>query len=59
MKPHVPTGNQGQLAKLASVTICVPSTSTQHIQESHIAIEHVLCDLVECYVFDEKGRLEG
>ncbi len=59
MATIVLTGKHGPLAKMASVAICVPSTSTQHIQESHIAIEHALCDLVECYVFDEKGKLEG
>jgi len=59
MTTIVLTGKNGRLAKMASAAICVPSTSTEHIQESHIAIEHALCDLVECYVFDEKGRLEG
>jgi len=56
MPTIVLTGEGGQLAKMGSVAICVPSKSTQHIQESHIAIEHALCDLVECFVFSaEKG----
>lgn len=56
MPTIVLTGKGGQLAKMGSVAICVPSESTQHIQESHIAIEHALCDLVECFIFSaEKG----
>jgi D-sedoheptulose 7-phosphate isomerase len=56
MPTIVLTGRDGQLAKIGSVAICVPSKSTQHIQESHIAIEHALCDLVECFIFSaEKG----
>ncbi|MFN0052610.1 MAG: SIS domain-containing protein [Planctomycetales bacterium] len=31
----------------AQITIRVPSRSTQHIQETHLAIEHLLCHLVE------------
>src|SRR3989344_2477068 len=35
----------------SDIVIAVPSTDTQHIQESHLAIEHILCDLVERHVF--------
>jgi D-sedoheptulose 7-phosphate isomerase len=41
----------GLVAPLADVAIIVPSEDTQRIQESHITIEHVLCDLVERMVF--------
>lgn len=37
----------GQLAAIADVTLRVPSGVTQYIQESHIMIGHILCDLVE------------
>ena len=41
-------GNDGGLAKnLASSSIVVPSSSTARIQESHILIGHILCDLIE------------
>ena len=46
-------GQGGHLQGLADVVVSVPSTSTQHIQESHIAIAHILCDLVECMLFDK------
>jgi len=45
------TGNSGTLARMADVGIAVPSSNTQHIQESHLAIEHILCDLVERTLF--------
>jgi phosphoheptose isomerase len=37
----------GKLASIAEVLIAVPATATQFIQESHIMIGHILCDLVE------------
>ena len=45
------TGAGGRLTELADLTIAVPSTDTQHIQEAHIAIEHLLCWLVERELF--------
>ena len=33
--------------ELADVAICVPSTDTQLIQEAHLTLEHLLCELVE------------
>jgi D-sedoheptulose 7-phosphate isomerase len=49
------TGPGGPLADMADVAIRVPSDSTQHIQESHLAIEHVLCYLVERRLFPAGG----
>ena len=37
----------GQLAALADVALVVPSDDTARIQELHLAIEHVVCDMVE------------
>ena len=37
----------GKMAGLADVAVRVPSSVTQYIQESHIMIGHILCDLVE------------
>jgi len=37
----------GQLAALADVALVVPSVDTARIQELHLAIEHVVCDMVE------------
>ena len=45
------TGNGGgQMAQLCDLNIIVPSTVTMNIQESHLALEHIFCMLVElCY----------
>ncbi|HUU42876.1 MAG TPA: D-sedoheptulose 7-phosphate isomerase [Planctomycetota bacterium] len=42
------TGRTGGAMKpLADVCLCVPSDRTRHIQEAHITVGHVVCDLVE------------
>ena len=53
MKRVALTGNDGgQIAKLDGVlSIVVPSCSTQRIQEGHLTIIHVLCELVEDALF--------
>ena len=48
------TGNHGELQKIVDVAIAIPSTNTQYIQETHIAVEHVLCELVEDFMFAQK-----
>ncbi len=45
------TGNSGQLQKIADVAIAIPSKNTQYIQEAHLAVEHILCELVEHYLY--------
>lgn len=47
------TGNRGRLRELADIAICVPSESTQHIQETHLAIEHLVCHFVERALFGQ------
>ena len=37
----------GRLAPLADFCLTIPSKSTSHIQELHLAVEHAICDLVE------------
>jgi D-sedoheptulose 7-phosphate isomerase len=37
----------GQLKDLADASIIIPASNTARIQELHLAIEHVICDLVE------------
>jgi len=50
------TGNSGGLATVADVAISVPSANTQYIQETHLAVEHVLCELVESTLFGKPPR---
>ncbi len=40
-------GEAGPLADLADVAIRVPSRDTQLIQQVHLAVEHLICHLVE------------
>jgi D-sedoheptulose 7-phosphate isomerase len=37
----------GEISKIADFSIIVPSTETQRIQEVHILIGHIICDLIE------------
>ena len=32
---------------MADYALCVPATTSAHIQEMHIAIGHLICDLIE------------
>lgn len=41
----------GKLKALADVAICIPSEDVQHIQEAHLAVEHLLSALVERQLF--------
>jgi len=47
------TGNGGRLATMAETVIAVPSSDTQYIQEAHLTVEHIVCELVEVIVFRE------
>ena len=40
-------GDGGELVKLADVSLVVPSGITARIQEAHITIGHIVCELVE------------
>lgn len=48
------TGNSKKTKKLADIVLSVPSNNTQYIQESHIAIEHIICEIVEDHLFGAK-----
>lgn len=37
----------GELAKLADISLVVPSLVTARVQEAHITIGHIICELVE------------
>jgi D-sedoheptulose 7-phosphate isomerase len=46
----------GKLAAAVDVAIVVPSDITARIQEAHIAVIHLLCELVDRTLFPEPGR---
>jgi D-sedoheptulose 7-phosphate isomerase len=46
----------GKLAECVDLPLVVPSSDTQRIQESHIAIAHAIAELVDRLLFPELGR---
>lgn len=40
-------GSGGELAEVADLVLLVPSDDTQRIQEAHITIGHIVCEMVE------------
>jgi D-sedoheptulose 7-phosphate isomerase len=45
-------GNDGgMLAKIADIAMIVPSSSTPRIQETHILVAHIICEMVEHQLF--------
>jgi len=52
MKTIAFTGKKGgKLNKLSDILINVPSTDTPRIQESHILVGHIICEIVENEMF--------
>ncbi len=55
MKTVAITGNDGgELARIADLSLIVSSTSTPRIQETHILIGHLLCEMVEQILFSKR-----
>ncbi len=48
------TGSGGTLSKCSDLVFSVPSNITARIQEAHITLGHILCDLVDSILFPEK-----
>lgn len=57
MKTAVLTGGTGspggKLGQIADLVLNVPTDSTPHIQETHLWVEHILCELVEKEMFGD------
>ena len=43
----------GEMARFADFALVVPSNSTPRIQESHILIGHIICDIIEKEIFGD------
>lgn len=52
------TGNGGgAMRECADLNVVVPSSVTMNIQESHLALEHIFCMIVErCYFGEDFGK---
>ena len=48
----------GKLKEFAEYCLCIPSDDTPRIQEAHILIGHILCDLVEKDLFESKAGID-
>lgn len=44
-------GSGGKLKDMADISIIIPSQNTQRIQEGHITVAHILCELVETSLY--------
>jgi phosphoheptose isomerase len=40
-------GESGPLADIADIAICIPSTSVPRIQEAHMFIGHLICEMAQ------------
>lgn len=47
------SGSRGQLKAISDIAFCVDSVTTARIQEVHILLAHILCELIERKLFDE------
>jgi Phosphoheptose isomerase len=51
------TGEKGgQMKEMAEMCIAVPSDDTPRIQESHITIGHIICEVVEDSIFGKTNK---
>jgi D-sedoheptulose 7-phosphate isomerase len=50
------TGEGGKAGALSDIALQIPSRSTPRIQEAHIAVGHILCDLTDKILFNGAGK---
>jgi len=53
------TGRSGKLAAIADLVFSVDSDITARIQETHIALGHILCDLTDRKLYPAKFKTNG
>lgn len=46
-------GNGGKLKSMVDLPVIIPSANTQRIQEGHITIAHIICELVEYKLYGQ------
>lgn len=52
-------GLKGRLAGLCDLVLAVPSTDTPRIQEVHLTLGHILCELVEEELYGDHAKAPG
>ena len=53
------TGQGGALKDVSDLLLTVPSTTTARVQETHIVMGHILCQLVESILFPQAPTASG
>jgi len=54
------TGNSGGIVRtVADCTICIPSSDISRIQECHILLGHIICEIVEQVLCGERENAQG
>jgi D-sedoheptulose 7-phosphate isomerase len=43
----------GKMKEMADICMCVPSSDTPRIQESHITVGHIVCEIIESTLFSK------
>jgi len=49
----------GKIRDLVDIPLVIPSTTTPRIQEGHITVIHIMCDLLEKGLFTASGSISG
>jgi D-sedoheptulose 7-phosphate isomerase len=44
----------GKLLKECDFSVCIPSDNIQRIQEGHITVGHILCEITEREIYNNK-----
>jgi len=47
-------GNGGKIKPMIDQSIIIPSDNVQRIQEGHITVAHIICEIIEEELFGEK-----
>lgn len=51
------TGSKGgQMKDIADACLCIPSDDTPRIQESHIMVGHIICEIIESTLFENPNK---
>lgn len=51
------TGSKGgEMKSIADRCICIPSDDTPRIQESHIMVGHIICEIIESTLFENPNK---
>lgn len=51
------TGSKGgDMKSVADTCICIPSDDTPRVQESHIMVGHIICEIIESTLFENPNK---